>query len=188
MHLRLHFSLFLLPIFLFAFSQSPVIVGVDAFVTFVLLHLFVYPSSNAYNSYHDQDIGSIGGLKNPPPVNHKVLILSNILDLIAIAAAFMVKMELSLYLLVYIIISRLYSNRKIRLKKYPYIGFSVIFIAQGAFTYFVCSLGVGEQWETTSSLTFFHSHIFALNRSNLSANPNLSAQKRFRRWSCYLEL
>src|SRR5215203_4561914 len=44
--LRFHFSLFLLPVYLFALSQAPTIDLKNAVLSFFILHLLVYPSSN----------------------------------------------------------------------------------------------------------------------------------------------
>ncbi|MBT8327757.1 MAG: UbiA family prenyltransferase [Bacteroidia bacterium] len=158
-----------MPVFLFALSQSFHIQRFEALLTFILLHLIIYPSSNAYNSYHDQDQNSIGGLKKPPAINKKVLLLANILDFFALSVSIFLGLEFFLLVLAYISASRLYSNRKIRLKKYPYIGFIVIFFFQGAFTYYLASVGIGQYWGSqTSSLgwksytSFFNHHSFAL--------------------------
>lgn len=142
-HLRLHFSLLLMPVFLFAVSQvsnSPYeqsffINPLNLLITFIVLHLLVYPASNAFNSYYDKDIGSVGGLKNPPPINQKMLWVANTLDLAALALSYIISIPFTLLVIVYISASRLYSYRPIRLKKYPILGFLVIFIFQGAFTF-----------------------------------------------------
>ena len=88
-HLRLHFSLLLMPVFLFALSQTSITLYGQTFypptfgvlVTFIILHLLVYPASNVFNSYYDRDTGSVGGLKNPPPTNVKMLWLRPMLTL-----------------------------------------------------------------------------------------------------------
>ncbi len=142
-HLRLHFSLLLLPVFLFAVSQVSInhygqtfpINPFNLLITFIVLHLLVYPASNAFNSYYDKDMGSVGGLKNPPPINRKILWLANALDLTALALSYIISIPFTLLVIVYISASRLYSYRPIRLKKYPILGFLVIFIFQGAFTF-----------------------------------------------------
>jgi 1,4-dihydroxy-2-naphthoate octaprenyltransferase len=149
-HLRLHFSLLLLPIFLFAVSQVPIYHYGQTFpintfhlvVTFIVLHLLVYPASNVFNSYYDRDMGSVGGLKNPPPVNRKMLWLANIFDLSALALSYTISIPFTFLVLTYILASRLYSYRPIRLKKYPIIGFLVIFIFQGAFTFNLSLFGL----------------------------------------------
>ena len=42
----------------------------------------------------------------------------------------------------YMLASRAYSSKEIRLKKYPYIGFLVVVFFQGAFTYYTCYAGI----------------------------------------------
>lgn len=164
-HLRLHFSLLLMPIFWFALSQVSTIHYSSAIVVFVLLHFLVYPASNIFNSYYDKDQGSVGGLKNPPPTNKKMLWLANILDLLAIAVSFFLKPEAALLFAGYILASRLYSYKPIRLKKYPYLGFLVIFLFQGAFTYWLTLYTCTESVlfsETSSILEALQVNKFAL--------------------------
>jgi hypothetical protein len=136
LHLRIPFSLFLMPVFWFAISQSQ---NPDWGITaglFVVLHLLIYPASNAYNSYFDKDEGSIGGLENPPPVSLELFYVSWILDIVAIILAyFFGGWILSVALIIYSSISKAYSNDKIRLKKYPIISWLTVGIFQGAFTY-----------------------------------------------------
>ena len=136
-HLRLHFSLLLMPVFWFAVSQLPEIDYRIVSLTFIILHVLVYPASNIFNSYYDRDEGSVGGLKYPPPPNNKMLWLANILDASAILLSLSIHQSFSLLVFTYILASRLYSYRPIRLKKYPIIGFVVIFIFQGAFTFYL---------------------------------------------------
>jgi 1,4-dihydroxy-2-naphthoate octaprenyltransferase len=112
---------------------------------FIILHLLVYPASNAFNSYNDQDTGSIGGLISPPPSNNKVLHLANLLDVIAITiSAIFINLEFAFLILIYVSASRLYSYRRIRIKKYPILGFLTVFIFQGGFTFIMCLYGLGE--------------------------------------------
>lgn len=145
LHLRIPFSLFLMPVFWFAVSQSQ---NPDWGVTaglFVVLHLLIYPASNAYNSYFDKDEGSIGGLENPPPVSLALFYVSWILDIVAIIVAyFLGGWILSLALIIYSSISKAYSNDKIRLKKYPIISWLTVGIFQGAFTYLTVIQAVGK--------------------------------------------
>lgn len=121
LHLRLHFSLLLMPLYLFALSQVPTLPFVEdsytnpytisGIIVFFILHVLVYPASNIFNGYYDTDTRSVGGLKNPPPSNVKMLWLANILDLVALAISFLLKIEFTLILLSYIIASRIYSYR-----------------------------------------------------------------------------
>jgi len=136
LHLRLPFSFFLLPIFLFALSQSPQPSVPEAWWVFFILHFLLFPASNAYNSYYDKDEGSIGLLETPPPVSKQLLYTAWGLDFVAIVAGFwFVGVVFAGYLLVYIIVSRAYSHPMIRLKKYPVVSWLVVTVFQGAFTY-----------------------------------------------------
>ena len=153
LHLRIPFSLFLMPVFWFAVSQSQNPNWVIAAGLFVILHLLIYPASNAYNSYFDKDEGPIGGLENPPPVNIKLFYVSWILDIVAIIVAyFLGGWILSVALIIYSSISKAYSNDRIRLKKYPIISWLTVGIFQGAFTYLtviqaVDKLPLSEIWQ-----------------------------------------
>ena len=142
--LRLPFAFFLLPLFFFALSQVDGIDWTDTILVFIILHFLIYPASNAYNSYMDQDTGSIGGLKNPPKATKQVYILSIILDITAILLSFLVDPWFAVMIPIYIAASKAYSWRKIRLKKYPVIGYLTVIIFQGAFTYWLVYYGCSE--------------------------------------------
>jgi 1,4-dihydroxy-2-naphthoate octaprenyltransferase len=134
--LRFHFSFFLLPVYLFALSQLENIDWTNAIVVFAILHLLVYPSSNGYNSYMDKDETPIGGLKNPLQPTKQLLYTTAVMDIIAIVLSIFVNIVFALCILLYILASRAYSYRRIRLKKYPFTGFLTVFIFQGALIFF----------------------------------------------------
>ena len=136
-HLRLPFSFFLLPVFLFALSQASYIDWTKTILAFLILHLLLFPSSNGYNSHQDRDETSIGGLKNPPKVTSNLYYATLLIDVVAIIAGTFISPYFSLLLLVFIFMSRAYSYRHIRLKKYPIVGFLTVFVFQGAFVYFM---------------------------------------------------
>ncbi len=141
--LRLPFSFLLMPVFLFALSQVEHLSWSRALWTFLILHLLVYPASNGYNSYVDKDEGSIGGLEKPPLPTDFLFFVTLFLDLLAlILAYFLLGISFMLCLLLYIVASRAYSSRMIRLKKYPIGGFLVVMIFQGGFTYYLSLMGL----------------------------------------------
>ena len=140
--LRFHFSVFLLPVYLFALSQLPQINWKYAFFVFVILHLLVYPSSNGYNSYMDRDETPIGGLEKPMKPTKQLFYVTVIMDVIAIILSLQVSILFTLCILLYILASRAYSYRRIRLKKYPFTGFLTVFIFQGAVIFFSVFHGV----------------------------------------------
>ncbi|MBK6267135.1 UbiA prenyltransferase family protein [Marivirga sp. S37H4] len=143
-HLRIPFSFFLLPVFLFALGISPNLVEDRIILVFVILHFLIYPASNAYNSYFDKDEGSIGLLKTPPPVTIGLYYTSLALDFIGIALAWLISMEFAVLVFVYGLASKAYSHPGIRLKKYPWLGWLVAGFFQGVFTFYMAYVGIND--------------------------------------------
>lgn len=149
LHLRFFFSVFLLPVFFFALSQVPEINRNYAILTFIIWHLLVYPASNGYNSYFDKDEGSIALIEKPPPVDKSLYYFSLTLDLIALFLTIYVGWILFFAVLIYGVFSKMYSHPAIRLKKYPFISFMIVFVFQGAFVYW-------STYATVSGLNTFN--------------------------------
>jgi 1,4-dihydroxy-2-naphthoate octaprenyltransferase len=135
--LRFHFSFFLMPVYFFALSQVNHINWFNAALAFVILHLLVYPASNGYNSYMDRDTSPIGGLQKPMQPTKQLFVVTVLMDIISIALSFIVSYLFALGIFLYILASRAYSYRKIRLKKYPVVGYLTVVIFQGAITFFL---------------------------------------------------
>jgi 1,4-dihydroxy-2-naphthoate polyprenyltransferase len=135
--LRFHFSFFLLPVFLFAVSQVQELNVARAIPVFLVLHLLVYPSSNGYNSYMDRDETPIGGLSSPMQPTRQLFLATIVMDFIAVVVSICISPFFALGILLYILASRAYSYRGIRLKKYPIAGFLTVFIFQGALIFFI---------------------------------------------------
>ena len=145
LHLRIPFSYFLLPVFLFSLAISPNISEKSILWTFIIVHFFLYPASNGYNSYFDKDEKSIGGLKNPPPVNTGLYYLSLLFDVIAIVLGFLfINLTFAVMLLIYGLVSKAYSHPAIRLKKLPVTGWLVAGLFQGLFTFLMCYIGINK--------------------------------------------
>ncbi len=145
LHLRIPFSFFLMPVFFFALAISPNLSGDRILWSFLIIHLFLYPASNGYNSYFDKDEKSIGGLKNPPPVTTGLYYLSLSFDLIAIVLAYAkVSPLFAVLVLVYGLVSKAYSHPSIRLKKFPVGGWLTVGLFQGWFTFFMCYIGIND--------------------------------------------
>lgn len=136
-----------MPVYWFALSQCPDIDTSNAILIFIILHLLVYPSSNGYNSYMDKDTSSIGGLKEPLPPTRQLFYITIILDIIAIGLSLLITWQFALGILLYILASRAYSYRGIRLKKYPVAGYATVVVFQGAVTYFLVYHGAGQAHE-----------------------------------------
>ncbi|HEV2831392.1 MAG TPA: UbiA family prenyltransferase, partial [Hanamia sp.] len=146
--LRFHFSFFLMPVYWFALSQVPEINWRDAVLVFIILHLLVYPASNGYNSFMDRDTSPIGGLKNPMQPTKQLFSITIIMNLTAIGLGFLITPFFAVGIFFYILASTAYSYRKIRLKKFPVIGYLTVIIFQGAVTFFLVYHG-SEMQHTT---------------------------------------
>ena len=129
--LRFPFSFFLMPVFWFALSCVPRINVPEAMLSFVIIHLLVYPASNGYNSYMDRDTDSIGGLAKPMQPERELFYVSVVMDMAALVLALFVSLPFAALLSCYILCSRLYSYRGVRLKKYPVTGYLTVVLNQG---------------------------------------------------------
>lgn len=139
--LRLPFSFFLMPVYWFALSQ---VVDRDwgrALLIFVILHGLVYPASNGYNSYMDRDTTPIGGLEHPLQPTRRLFWVTLIMDGLALILGCFIGPYFVIGLAVYILASRAYSYRGIRLKKYPFIGWLTVISCQGALVFFLVFQG-----------------------------------------------
>lgn len=156
LHLRLPFSFFLMPVFFFALSQAESIQAFHTLLLFCILHFFIYPASNSYNSYMDKDTGSIGVLRNPPPVTRKLYHASICLDGAGLALAALINWNMVLLLALYICVSKAYSWHAIRLKKYAYSGWMVVMLFQGGYTFMMvhmCASGrFSADWFTPGNV------------------------------------
>ncbi|GAB5525785.1 MAG: hypothetical protein Roseis2KO_36570 [Roseivirga sp.] len=145
LHLRIPFSYFLLPVYLFGITVGPNLSESRLLWTFIILHLFLYPASNGYNSYFDKDEKSIGGLRNPPPVDKGLFHLSFLFDTIAfVLAAFLVNWQFTIMIIIYSMVSRGYSHPSVRLKKYAWLSWFVAGFFQGAWVVGAVFLGLND--------------------------------------------
>jgi 1,4-dihydroxy-2-naphthoate octaprenyltransferase len=130
--LRFHFSFFLMPVYWFALGQVVDRDWMRALLIFVILHGLVYPASNGYNSYMDRDETPIGGIEHPLPPTRQLFWVTLAMDGIALVVGSILGLRFLMWLGIYILASRAYSYRGIRLKKYPIIGWLTVTICQGA--------------------------------------------------------
>ena len=141
-HLRIPFSIYLMPFFCFAASQSLHPDLWNLFLAFIIIHLFFNPASNGFNSYYDKDEESIGGLENPPPVDKELLYVSLLFDLVGQLLCFLIIWQFALMVFIIGIMSKAYSHPAIRLKKYPILGLLTVAFFQGGWTYMMSLLAI----------------------------------------------
>lgn len=145
LHLRIPFSFFLLPVFLFSLALSPNLDAQRIFWVFFIVHFLLYPASNGFNSYFDRDEESIGGLRNPPQVQRGLYSLALLLDALAVVlGALLVNPVFAAMLFVYGLVSKAYSHPAVRLKKYPVTGWLCAGFFQGYFTFLMCYIGIND--------------------------------------------
>ncbi|MDQ3072006.1 MAG: UbiA family prenyltransferase [Bacteroidota bacterium] len=149
-----------MPVYLFALSQHSQPELWKLTLSFCIIHFLLYPASNGFNSYYDRDEGSIGGLKDPPPVKNDLLYTSLALDALAIALGFIISPQFSLMLFIYGLVSKAYSHPAIRLKKYAIPAWLTAGIFQGGFTYCMVLQGLND-------LIFTDQHLIATLLSTL---------------------
>ena len=136
LHLRLPFSVYLLPICLFALILLPGITDWWRVVwVLLIIHVLVYPAANTFNSYYDKDEGSVNGLEVPPPVNSTLFWVSMGLEALALLAAAFINVQLIVFILVYGAFMKAYSHTGIRIKKRPIASWLLISTFQGGFVF-----------------------------------------------------
>ena len=143
--LRFHFSFFLMPVYWYALSETDHINNSDALLVFGILHLLVYPASNGYNSYMDRDTESVGGIQNPMEPTKQLFYTTLLMDALALTLSAFIGLYFVMALLAYILASRAYSYRGIRIKKYPVPGYLTVVLFQGALTYFMVMHGCSTE-------------------------------------------
>jgi 1,4-dihydroxy-2-naphthoate octaprenyltransferase len=156
-HLRFPFSLLLMPVFIFSlyFVSASELHFEKTLLLFVILHVLIYPASNAYNSTQDRDEGSVGLIKDPLPVPPLLKKVSLGLDLLAAALSLLLHPLAALLIAVYIIFSRLYSWRKVRLKRFPMLGFLTVFFCQGGLIFFIVQIACRTHFDVLPYQSFF---------------------------------
>jgi 1,4-dihydroxy-2-naphthoate octaprenyltransferase len=135
--LRFPFSFFLMPVFWFALLFVKTIHWENVLQLFIIIHVLLYPASNAYNSYMDKDTESIGGVAKPLLPTKQLFYVSLIMDVLAILWAFWLSTAIGIGICIYVCFSRLYSYRGVRLKKFPIIGFLTVVLNQGGLIFFI---------------------------------------------------
>jgi 1,4-dihydroxy-2-naphthoate polyprenyltransferase len=89
----------------------------------------------------DRDTESIGGLEKPPPPSPELFRVTVILDCLGLLLSLIIGPLFTAIMLLYIGASKAYSYRGIRLKKFPYLGYLVVIVFQGAVTFWLVYYG-----------------------------------------------
>jgi len=101
----------------------------------------------------DRDEGSIGGIKNPLQPTRQLFRVSVAMDVAAVLLSLWIGYLFAICIIAYILASRAYSYRGIRLKQYPLAGYLTVIIFQGAVTFFMVYHGCSVNKTTDVPLT-----------------------------------
>jgi len=137
-----------MPVYWFALTQLVNINWARAILIFIILHILVYPASNGYNSYMDRDETPIGGLQKPMQPTQQLFFTTIAMDVIAVTVSLFISWYFAAGILLYIMASRAYSYRGIRLKQYPFVGYLTVIVFQGAVIFWLVYHGASEMLRT----------------------------------------
>jgi 1,4-dihydroxy-2-naphthoate octaprenyltransferase len=156
LHLRLHWQVMLLPLFLWGFLLAA---GEDAlslvtarfWLVLFIFHVLFYGGATALNSYYDQDEGPIGGLWSPPQVTRDLLLFAVGVQVIGLVLLFFISLPLFGLALVMGAVGNAYSHPSVRLKARPWASLLAVSIFQGMGGTAAGWLFVQEDWITLFS-------------------------------------
>lgn len=134
-HLRLHFQLLLAPVFLWGWLMAGGGLNAQVLLAFVAFHAFLYGGVTAFNSAYDRDVGPVGGLEHPPPVQPALLPFSIAVQLAGWALSALVNVAFAVTYGIFLGLSVAYSHPRIRLKAHPLSSLAVVGIGQGALAF-----------------------------------------------------
>jgi len=89
----------------------------------------------------DRDTSPIGGLQRPLAPTRQLFLVTLVMDLLALLLGTLIGLYFVAGLAVYLLASRAYSYRGIRLKKRPVMGYLTVIICQGALVFFLVYQG-----------------------------------------------
>lgn len=107
----------------------------------------------------DNDKGSIGGLKNPPPATPKLYYASIFFDAAGLLLCLAINLQMVLMMLLYVGVSKAYSWKKIRLKKFGLAGWTVVMLFQGGYTFLQVNMAAENLFDTS---WFTQKHIWCM--------------------------
>jgi len=136
LHLRPHWQVMLMPLFLWGFvlaggEEAVHLIDARFWLVFLVVHILFYGGSTALNSYYDKDEGPVGGLWNPPKVTRQLWYFAVGLQVLGLVIMFFVSLPLFLLSLVMGAVSTAYSHPVTRLKARPWASLLMVSIFQG---------------------------------------------------------
>lgn len=100
----------------------------------------------------DRDVDSIGGIEKPMEPSRQLYYVTIVMDVCAALLSLTISKYFAAAFVFYIICSRLYSYRGIRLKRFAIIGYLTVILNQGALTFFIVYHGASASPELNMPL------------------------------------
>lgn len=97
----------------------------------------------------DCDEGSIGGIANPMQPTKQLFMVTVIMDVLAALLSLLISKWFAMAMLVYIVFSRLYSYRGVRLKRFPILGYVTVILNQGTLVFWMVCHGSDVNFTTS---------------------------------------
>jgi 4-hydroxybenzoate polyprenyltransferase len=156
LHLRPHWQLMLMPLFLWGFLLSggkaaASLISLRFWLVLFIFHIFFYGGATALNSYYDRDEGPVGGLWDPPPVTDALLFFSVGLLIVGLAVMFVVSRSLFVLAVIMGAVGTSYSHPAVRLKARPWASLLAVSVFQGMGGTAAGWLFAQEDWTTVLS-------------------------------------
>ncbi|MBI1221354.1 MAG: hypothetical protein GC180_02020 [Bacteroidetes bacterium] len=134
---RLPFSFFLLPVFMFAWSQNPGISEGRIILMFLLLHLLIYPAGNGYIQLQEQGDEVGAKTKNIAQLSRQLKAWVMAIDAISILIATWVSLSLALQVLVFILAIRVNAMKSLRNWSVPILSWLWVSFFYGSYIYWI---------------------------------------------------
>jgi 4-hydroxybenzoate polyprenyltransferase len=136
LHLRPHWQIMLMPLFLWGFLLSAgdaaaKLISAPFWLVLFVFHVLFYGGATALNSYYDRDEGPVGGLWDPPPVSRDLLIFAVGVQILGFGLIAFVSLPLLGLALVMGAVGNAYSHPAVRLKARPWTSLLAVSIFQG---------------------------------------------------------
>jgi 4-hydroxybenzoate polyprenyltransferase len=131
-HLRLGFNVLLSPIYLWGAYVAPF--DADPWrlaVGWLALHVFLYGGTTAFNSYFDRDLGPIGGMRHPEPIEPGLLTWSVLVQLAGLPLAWVLSPAFAVVYVLLGLTAAAYSHPRSRWKSRPLPALLAVALGQG---------------------------------------------------------
>ncbi|MDF2156230.1 ubiquinone biosynthesis protein UbiA [Algoriphagus sp. CAU 1675] len=138
--LRLHYSLFYLPVFFFALGLTPNLNETRLLWVFLILHLLVYPSNNLFSTYYSHQKNESEGSPNKNALFRFGLVLL----VISILLSFKISGEFASMVAVFSLGGIVFTHPSLAIKKSPWMTYLIKGTLQGYFAFAMAYAGLSD--------------------------------------------